>query len=203
MNTLKEIREKAVFTLLNTNSEDLVHSMQVAKLAGEIFDKTHGTLHHYDDQAREWLRYGALLHDIGYTISANKHHKHAFSIIMQSSMEGFIDEDRIIIANIARYHRGSIPKDKHDGFKLLKDRQTRELVNSLSAFLRIGDGLDRSHTSNINSMDILIDQEMRKTTFILHPRSLYCSTELYGANKKKELFEKTFRTQAEFKIQAL
>ncbi len=44
------------------------HAQQVARLALKIFDQTRG-VHGLSDREREWLAYGALLHDIGVHIS--------------------------------------------------------------------------------------------------------------------------------------
>ena len=203
MITLKDLKLKSVNTLLNKNTEDIVHSKQVTSLALEIFDVTKGILHNYGHIEREYLEFGALLHDIGYIIASSKHNKHSFDIIIRSHMEGFTEQELVFIGNIARYHRGSIPKDKHKCYSQIVNKSEKYMVNVLSAFLRIADGLDRSHTSNINSFDCVIDKLSQTCTFILHPRTHYCSVELYGANKKKELFENLFNLTVRFKVQVL
>ena len=52
------------------------HAQQVARLAVSLFDQTR-SVHGLSDREREWLEYGALLHDIGVHISYEKHHRHS------------------------------------------------------------------------------------------------------------------------------
>jgi exopolyphosphatase / guanosine-5'-triphosphate,3'-diphosphate pyrophosphatase len=43
-------------------------------------------------------------------ISHRKHHKHALYIIRNADLRGFKENEIEIMANVARYHRRSIPK---------------------------------------------------------------------------------------------
>ena len=54
---------------------------------------------------REWLKFGALLHDVGVHISYRSHHKHSHYLIRHGDLRGFDPEEVEIIALIARYHR--------------------------------------------------------------------------------------------------
>ena len=84
------------------------HAKQVAKLAEKIFESVAPSAnlsrHHLT-----LLLAGALLHDIGYHIAHDSHQKHALYLIMNSELTGFSEAERAVIANIARYHRGSAP----------------------------------------------------------------------------------------------
>jgi len=60
---------------------------------------------------RTLMSAAALLHDVGYHIAHESHHKHSLYLIENSELTGFSEAERAVIANIARYHRGSPPKD--------------------------------------------------------------------------------------------
>ncbi len=63
------------------------HARQVARLAIELFDQTQG-LHGLATREREWLKFGALLHDVGVHISYKSHHKHSHYLILQRRPAG-------------------------------------------------------------------------------------------------------------------
>ena len=48
-----------------------------------------------------------VLHDIGYHISYDKHHKHSFYLITHAELLGMSPAEQLVIANVARYHRGA------------------------------------------------------------------------------------------------
>ena len=105
-------------------------------------------------------------------------------------MLGFNDNEIEIIANIARYHRKSSPKQKHEGFDRLSSKD-KDKVRKLAGILRIADGFDRGHNSVVKDIEL----EFSGKTL-----SIYISTyddkdstlEVWGANMRKELFEEFF-----------
>ena len=61
----------------------------------------------------------ALLHDAGYHISYERHHKHSYHLILHADLLGMPPSEQVVVANVARYHRGSPPKKKHRNFGVL------------------------------------------------------------------------------------
>jgi len=131
------------------------HAQQVATLATALFQATR-KLHGLGDREREWLEYGALLHDIGLHISYEKHHKHSYYLIKHGDLRGFDPEEVEIIALVARYHRQATPKKSHEGFGTL-DRKSRRTVRLLAALLRLAEGLDRSHAQVVSGVSVVRD----------------------------------------------
>ena len=70
-----DVRRRSVIELGERCRYWAEHAQQVARLSVSLFDQTRG-LHRLGDREREWLEYGALLHDIGVHISYEKHHRH-------------------------------------------------------------------------------------------------------------------------------
>ena len=105
---------------------------------------------------REWLKFGALLHDVGVHISYRSHHKHSHYLIRHGDLRGFDPEEVEIIALIARYHRQGTPKKSHEGYADLKGPE-RRIVRLLSAFVRVAEGLDRSHSQVVADLKVSDD----------------------------------------------
>jgi len=129
------------------------HARHVAALALSIFDQTRA-VHKLGDQEREWLEYGALLHDAGAHISYERHHRHSYYLIKNGELRGFDPQEIEIIALLARYHRQATPKKSHEGYGMLKGA-LRRTVRTLAAMLRLAEGLDRSHAQIVTSIDVV------------------------------------------------
>lgn len=185
---LTDVRYKSVIHLGEMTKYDKKHADQVLKLSNKIFDFIKLKFEFTDDD-REYLEAAALLHDIGYYISHTDHHKHSYYLIRNSDMLGFNDKEIEIIANIARYHRKSHPKIKHENFNKL-DPQSKVLVSRLSGVLRIADALDRSHKSVVNDLEISIKDKVLEIN--LKSCNGDPSLEIWGANIRKGLFEESF-----------
>lgn len=128
------------------------HAQQVAKLALAIFDQTR-SVHGLGDRERDWLEYGALLHDVGVHISYERHHRHSYYLIKNGDLRGFDPQEIEIIALVARYHRQSPPKKSHDGYGDLNGA-TRKAVKTMAAMVRLAEGLDRSHSLALGGIDL-------------------------------------------------
>ena len=128
------------------------HAQQVARIALSIFDQTR-SVHGLADREREWLEYGALLHDVGVHISYERHHRHSYYLIKNGDLRGFDPQEIEVIALVARYHRQATAKKSHDGFTDLK-ASLRRTVRTLSAIVRLSEGLDRSHAQALAGIDL-------------------------------------------------
>jgi exopolyphosphatase/guanosine-5'-triphosphate,3'-diphosphate pyrophosphatase len=128
------------------------HATQVARLALNIFDQTK-SVHGLGDREREWLEFGAMLHDVGVHISYERHHRHSYYLIKNGDLRGFDPQEIEVIALIARYHRQATPKKSHEGYGDLKGA-LRRTVRVLSAMVRLAEGLDRSHAQALAGIDL-------------------------------------------------
>jgi len=82
------------------------------------------------------LNEASILHEIGHFISPTSHHKHTMYIIEHSDLFGISSHNKNLISMVARYHRGSIPKNTHENYTTL-DRIDKIRVTKLAAILRI------------------------------------------------------------------
>ena len=166
---------------------DEEHSQHVAKLALEIFQALQERFR-FTDKDRRLLEAAALLHDVGYFINYSSHHKHSYHLIRHADLFGFTPRERELIANIARYHRKSMPKKKHDQFVRLAAGD-QLLVSRLGGILRLCDGLDRRRNSVVAGLDCTLSE----TSFKIGMRGEDdMSVELFGAKSKSDLFQAAF-----------
>jgi exopolyphosphatase/guanosine-5'-triphosphate,3'-diphosphate pyrophosphatase len=186
-------REESVERFALACSGEPEHGRHVALLAGKIFDllaPTYRFLH----EDRPLLETAARLQDVGYLINYDQHHKHSYHLILNSNLAGFRPEDLQIVANVARYHRGSKPKQKHDHFQMLsKGDQLR--IRQMAAILRIAGGLDRSRTQIVR--DVKLERGKGKVLRLLLEASEHPEVDLWGARRRTEMFDEVFDCQLE------
>lgn len=191
-NEIPDVRRRNVIGLARRCQAPEVHSLHVAGLALRLFDQTK-RLHGLGQQERHWLEYAAVLHDIGYLINPRQHHKHAYYLIKHSDLGGLTADEIEVVANVARYHRRATPTLKHEGFESLSPRLKR-VVKVLSSLLRIADGLDRTHFSVVQTVNVQIG----KTVTIEAIVSGDAEMELWAAKNRADLFEQVFRRRVQF-----
>jgi exopolyphosphatase / guanosine-5'-triphosphate,3'-diphosphate pyrophosphatase len=183
----RDVRARSVDRLLRRGNAEVLHATHVARLALEIFDQTHA-LHQLTATEREWLRYGALLHDIGCYVGYSRHQRHSYYLITHGDLTGFSAEEVEVVASLARYHKGGGPKARHENWQRLNP-YLRPVVEKLAALLRIADGLDRSHRQLVTEVDCRV--RARRVDFRATARA-DCEAELDAARRKSDLFERVF-----------
>jgi len=189
------IRYTSVLHLAETFKYEKEHSHHVAALAVRIFDLTQ-SLHGLGSMERDFLEAAAILHEIGIFISHSNHHRHSHYLIKNSELLGYTDNEKEIIANVARYHRKSHPKPKHETFAALSP-EDQHLVQKLSGIMRIADGLDRTHSRIVH--DIALRRKGKNIVFQLRTgRGKNVEMDLWGAERKKELFQEVFDVRVQF-----
>ncbi|HEX6810846.1 MAG TPA: Ppx/GppA phosphatase family protein [Planctomycetota bacterium] len=132
------------------------HAETVLTLARQLFDQTK-ELHGLAGRARVLLEAGALLHDVGVAINNDAHHKHSQYLIQSSDLVGLSDEERHLVALLARYHRKAPPSRDHEEFAALR-RRDRTLLERLVAILRLADALDRQHAGVVSAVSVKIGE---------------------------------------------
>ena len=187
------IRRASVQSLARRCSWPEAHSRHVARLALELFDQTR-ELHHLDDDDRELLEYGALLHDIGEHVAHEGHDRHAAYLVHHGNLRGLTPAAISVLTGLVRWHRRGDPKPNDDLVGTL-DPDQRDRVRRLAAILRIADGLDRGRKQVVTGVQVRLGPEL----VLLHIRSDGDpELELWGARRKRELFERTFSREVEF-----
>jgi exopolyphosphatase/guanosine-5'-triphosphate,3'-diphosphate pyrophosphatase len=184
----RAIRRASVQGFLRRCDGSADHSRQVARLALRLFDQTK-SLHALGSEDRELLEYAALLHDVGEHVSTTGHHKHGAYLIRHAHLRGFTPAEVQLLAALARWHRRGDPKVGEE-FGMVDRRRLRRL----SALLRLADGLDRGRASAVEDLDVTVGPSL--VVVRLRARD-DVELELWGARRKRELFEKVFERDLE------
>lgn len=182
---LKQIRSYAV-ELGRRYSFDEAHASHAVKLSLQLFDQMRG-IHKLGAEERALLEVGTLLHDIGYFVNTDEHHKHSAYIIRESHFVGLTERQRRMVALIARFHRGSLPSNREGDFAALTKADQR-VVAVLSGIIRLVEELDREHLRRISKVTI---KKRGDTVKLILPSRLPLLVERLGAESRKKALEES------------
>ena len=111
-------------------------------------------------------------------------------MILNAQVIRYNDKERLIIGSIVRYHRKALPSNHHDHFSVLSEEE-KGIVSTLSAILRVADGLDVTDSARISDLKCKISKKKI---------SINCSTEnpkpdleKQAALEKSDLMQKFFQ----------
>ncbi|MBN2498421.1 MAG: metallophosphoesterase family protein [Deltaproteobacteria bacterium] len=164
--------------------DELGHAEQVTRLALRLFDCLR-PLHGLGEKARFWLHCAGLLHDIGWARGLSGHHRNSMQMILESEQLPFGARRRLVVANIARYHRKALPSADHAAFAAL-DPARQEAVRLLAGILRVADGLDVRHADVVWDLDCQIAEDRISIRCLT---SLPAGPEIHKALAKSDLLE--------------
>lgn len=181
-------RERSVREFAERCHYEEPHARQVQRLALQLFDSLGARLGCVPAD-RPVLSDAALLHDVGYHINYQKHHKHSFHLIQHADFLGMTPDEQTVVAHVARYHRGSAPdRVKHAEYGAL-DRASRARIQRLAAILRVADGFDRGHSAAVERVRVRWLRRALRITAHQSDMAPSMRLELWGAARKKELLE--------------
>lgn len=188
------IRQRSVLKQASKYQVNLEYSDRVATFALSLFDQTQGLLHHWGSNERRLLWAAAILHNCGHHVSHSSHHKHSYYLIRNSELLGYNETEIEIIANLARYHRKSPPKKKHENFRNLLSKEHRQAVSQLSALLRLAVALDRRQIGAIAQIKCDYYHHFQQFNLLIYPSRPddNCALELWSLDYKKAVFEAEF-----------
>jgi len=185
--TWPDPRTRSVIQLAERCGYRQDHTEQVSRLTLQLYDQLQ-ELHGLDGYYRALLRHACLLHDIGYLISHENHHKHSYYLIRNGGLQGFTEQEIEIIANIARYHRKSRPRKSHYSYQNLA-KPHRPAVRKLVALLRLANALDRTHYAVIDSLAARIRRD-RVDLYVHTDKD--AELELWTARRQTAFFDREF-----------
>jgi exopolyphosphatase/guanosine-5'-triphosphate,3'-diphosphate pyrophosphatase len=112
-------------------------------------------LHHDDGEGRQLLWAAAQLHTCGKSINISAYHKHTWYLIRNGELLGYSQAEHLMVAAIARYHRRSLPKKRHESWQLITGREQRRCVAGMALLLRLAAALDRRPAAVIEAIRVL------------------------------------------------
>ena len=191
---LRDVSRRSIRQLMDRCDDDPAHSEHVARLSLRLFDAV-AELRRLGPAAREYLEAGALLANVGLVVAHSQHHLHAYYVIRNSELAGLTDNEIEVIAQIARYHRKSEPKQSHPAFASLPPTDQRT-VRTLAAVLRVAIGLDRRHGGRV--ADVRVERRGHVDTIVAVGAGRGdIDLEVYAANERKGLLESVLERRLE------
>ncbi|MFM7285497.1 MAG: Ppx/GppA phosphatase family protein [Cyanobium sp.] len=148
------IRERTVLHLARQFGVDLERADRVAGHALSLYDQTRGMLHDDDGEGRQLLWAAAQLHTCGKSINISAYHKHTWYLIRHGELLGYSQTEHLMVAAIARYHRRSLPKKRHESWQLITGREQRRCVAGMALLLRLAAALDRRPAAVIETIGV-------------------------------------------------
>jgi exopolyphosphatase/guanosine-5'-triphosphate,3'-diphosphate pyrophosphatase len=145
-------RRRVVVALSRRYGLSAPHVRKVAQFAGTLFEQLR-SLHALPALNGQLLEAAAYLYNIGHWVNESRHHKHSLYLVANSDLAGFSDWERLVIANLCRYHRKSMPQPTHVEFQTL-DAEGRRAVVLMAPLLRIAVALDQSQEQLVE--DVLV-----------------------------------------------
>ncbi|NER01571.1 MAG: Ppx/GppA family phosphatase [Okeania sp. SIO3C4] len=198
------IRQRNTLKIAQKYQVNLEYSERVASWGLHLFDQTQGVLHEWGSDERELLWAAGILHNCGVYVSHSSHHKHSYYLIRNGELLGYSEIEIEVIANLARYHRKSLPKKKHENYQNLP-KKYQQMVSQLSALLRLAVALDRRQKGAIADVKCEVNQNKQEFYMWLQPANPKddCALELWNLDYKKEAFEQEFALKLIVKLEPI
>lgn len=140
-----DVRERTVVAMSSRHAVDTRYAANVERTAVALFDSYRSQRRDSEDNVyadRRVLSWAARLHEIGFSISHSKYHKHGEYLIRHSDMPGFAEGEKAALAILVRNHRRSFDLQ---GLSVLPESARKRYVH-LSIMLRLAVLLNRGRT---------------------------------------------------------
>ncbi|WGT67545.1 Ppx/GppA phosphatase family protein [cyanobacterium endosymbiont of Epithemia clementina EcSB] len=188
-----KVRHRSVYQIAHKYQVNMEYSERVAQFAQSLFEQLKGFF--YDWGTKEWelLWAATILHKCGLYVNHSAYHKHSYYLIRNAELLGFTELELETIANLARYHRKSIPKKKHEPYSKLPDTY-RKIVKQLSTILRLAVALNSRQIGDVKTINCKYNEKDKRLYLHLFSTdsSDECGLELWNLDYNKLVFENEF-----------
>jgi exopolyphosphatase/guanosine-5'-triphosphate,3'-diphosphate pyrophosphatase len=103
----RDLRDATVARLQKRFDVDRAQAQQVARIARELHDALDPQA---DEEGIKRLAWAAALHEVGFAISHNDHHKHGAYLVRNADLAGFSTSDQQRVALLILAQRGNLRK---------------------------------------------------------------------------------------------
>lgn len=194
---LTDIRRSSIVEVATRFEEDLGHAQHATDLALELFDALQ-PVHALGEPERAILEAAGVLHNVGRFIAHAAHHKHSYYLIRHTEhLAGFTEQEIELIAQVARYHRKSNPRNKHVEFAALSDNE-QQCVRVLAGLLRIAIALDRTYRRAVERVTATLDDEL--TISVVTRPDVEVELEMFTARERAGLLSLALGAKIDFMV---
>ena len=143
------------------------------------------------------LEFAALLHDVGQHVSRKGHHRHAAYLVENGELRGFEPAEVAFLAALVRHHRRGDPKSSEARFGALSPRRPRSACGSSPRCCG-----SRTASTGVGGAGLRISTRLWVRTWLSFdfPTHDDAELELWGARRRRELFEKVFARELELVV---
>ncbi len=160
-NIQSNIRKTTIIHQARKFNVDKERSKKVTNFAFQIYDQTKNIFHNDSGlKAKELLWAACHLYDCGKYVNISSYHKHSWYLIKHCELLGYSQSETNIIASVARYHRKTLPKKRHDSWQSLISKEEKSLVLEMSLILRLATSLDQRPDNIISSIKIKLQKNI-------------------------------------------
>jgi len=139
----EDVREHSVQSLAKRSGVDAEQARRVRDTALQMYRMVAVDWKLDDPVLERMLAWAAGLHEVGKMVAFNQYHKHGEYIIRNANLNGFSQQEQLLLAILVRAHRRKFPAD---AFKSVPERWARQATR-LAILLRLAVTLNRGRTA--------------------------------------------------------
>jgi exopolyphosphatase / guanosine-5'-triphosphate,3'-diphosphate pyrophosphatase len=166
---------------------NMKYARHVTGLVTELYDGLQ-PLHRLPPEMGKLLQAAGYLHDVGHFVGGTGHHKHSAYLVANSDLPGFTDVERKLIALLCRFHRKSMPQQRHDSFRGLPADQRRAIL-LLTPLLRLAVALNTSQQQRVEEIHCQVTSQ---SALIRVDADGDCGLELWAAGRVADIFRQVY-----------
>ncbi|OYV67618.1 MAG: hypothetical protein B7Z72_09400, partial [Gemmatimonadetes bacterium 21-71-4] len=117
-------------------------------------------------------------------------------LILHAELLGMSPSEQVMVANVARYHRGKRPSKRDDSLAGLAP-DVRRRIRRLAAILRLADGLDRGHMGAVRDVRVRWLRRALRVTPVPARSGRALRLEVWGAQRKSDLLARVAKRPVE------
>jgi len=136
-------RDATVLAMAERFSVDMEQAGRVASTGALLFEVTRRAWHLRRKREGQFLRWGAMLHELGLSVSHDAYRKHGSYLVTNADLPGFTRNEQERLAALVFSHRGRLRPALFEPFR----EELREGLVAVTLLLRIARILHRSRSS--------------------------------------------------------
>jgi len=178
-------RHDSIFAAVRHYNVDLQHVTRVKESALALFRELRA-VHRLPSEYKEWIAAAAMLSEVGDYVNRTGRHRHTYYIISHSEILGYTEQQRKIIAAIARYIGKSRPAPQDGPIKALAPADQKHIAKA-SLLLRLARSLNLGRSGALKHFRIRSRDGSIAMTLV--PRSpMSVDLELWAVEKERAYF---------------
>jgi len=182
-------RQDSILSAVRHYRVDLEHAERVRDSAMKLFSDLR-RVHRLPPEYKEWIATAAMLCEVGDYINRTGRHRHAYYIISHSEILGYTQQQRRVIAAIARYLGKSRPSAEDTPIKLLPTSDQKQIAKA-SLLLRLASALNLGRSGALKTVRVRTKEGSVELVLVAkHPMSV--DLELWAVEKERAYFREVF-----------